>query len=266
MEQWKDLCQQAFDGDQFASKMVTLVDTECLRKEDSVEIVTTDESIVATLTKLGFTAKEENYWTLPLSQQQEYVKVKREERQAWHQHQQQRLDADIDQVLSSSKPLTLSEQERYNMVDQFRKNHGDNLAGFVRQLAAVLSFQEHQHSVVAWDMPRARVVMIEQVHLLIEVLGFHLVDEPPQASHTVVQIEEPETTLRFVINPHMSDKEIHHIISALKPTHLQASAADEFSFTDRKRMEGAVSQDRSCLAWLRNVIVSLFDALPHLFR
>ncbi|KAJ2962498.1 hypothetical protein NQZ79_g2310 [Umbelopsis isabellina] len=266
MEEWKHLCQQAFDGDRFATMIVTLMDTECLRKEDSVEVVTSDESIVATLYKLGFSAKADNTLTLPLIQQQEYVKAKREERQAWHQRQQQILDTDIDQVLSSSKPLILSEPERYNMVEQFAKIHGNNLVGFVRQLAAFLSFQKQQYNVAAWDMPRARIVMMEQVHLLVEVLGFQLVDEPSRASFTVVQIEEPEKTLRFEINPHMSDREIHRIVSVLKPSHLQSAAAEEFSFTDSKRIDGAVMHDRSCLAWLRNIIASLFDALPHLFR
>ncbi|KAG2172266.1 hypothetical protein INT43_004807 [Umbelopsis isabellina] len=260
------LTDQAFDGDRFATMIVTLLDTECLRTEDAVEVVTTDESIVATLTKLGFSAKVDNILTLPLSQQQEYVKVKREERQAWHQRQQQKLDTDLDQALSSSKPLILSEQERYQMVNEFAQLHRDTLVGFVRQLAAFLSFQEHEHNVAAWDMPRARIVMMEQIHLLVEVLGFQLVDEPSQASSTVVQIEEPERTLRFEINPHMSDNEIHRIVSVLKPTHLQSAAAEEFSFTTSKRIDGAVIHDRSCLAWLRNIIASLFDALPHLFR
>lgn len=266
MDEWKQLCQRAFDGDRFATMMVTLLDTESLRTEDAVHVVTNDEAIVATLIKLGFTKKVDNTLTLPLSQQQEYVKVKRAERQAWHQRQQQKLDTDIDTVLSASKPLILSEQERYQMVDKFIKLHGHHLVGFVRQLAAFLSFQQHNYLVATWDMPRGRIVMIEQIHLLVEVLGFQLVDEPSQASSTIVQIDEPERTLRFEINSHMSDKEIHRIKSVLKPSHLQSAAAEEFSFTDNNRIDGAVIHDRSCFAWLRNIIASLFDALPHLFR
>jgi len=268
MDTWREMCGAAFDGDDKAASLVTLVETGILRKGDIVELVPGNESVAHALEPLGFTMADDNRYTLSSSQHQEYVTAKRDERKLWHKLQQQKLDAEIDRILSMSKPLQLSEADRRAMVKQFREKYSQSLQGFVRTLAAFLHFQRNHQYVSVWDLPRSGIVMIEQVQLLIEVFGFTYIDHDAQApeSHSVVVVEETEKAIRFEMNQHMTDKEIGRLCWTLKASHLDTVQVNEFWISDRQRDEGTASQDFSCFAWLRSIISSIFNALPHLFR
>lgn len=269
MEEWRGLCQKAFDGDQHASALVTIVETGCSYKDQHVEIRTNDQSLAHGLEQLGFTLTEDQIYKLPRDQQQEYAKAKREVRQLWHQRQQEKLDTEIDQLLlKMSEPLTLSEQDRRTMVDQYRAKYGQNLQGFIRTLAAFLHFQRNHHYVAVWDMPRSRLVTIEQAQILTEVLGFRYVSEDVQPidSHSVITVDATEKAIRFEISPQMTDKEIARLAWVLKASHVDSVEVNEFWLSNKLREEGTVSRDTSCFAWLRNIIASIFNAIPHLFH
>jgi hypothetical protein len=269
MEQWRELCQKAFDGDQNASALVTIVETGCLYKDQHVEISTNDQSLSHGLEQLGFTLTEDQMYKLPRDQQQDYARAKREVRQLWHQRQQEKLDTEIDQLLlKTSEPLTLSEQDRRSMVDQYRVKYGQNLQGFIRTLAAFLHFQRNHHYVAVWDMPRSRLVTIEQAQILTEVLGFRYVSEDVQPidTHSVITVDAIEKAIRFEISPQMTDKEIARLAGVLKASHLDSVEVNEFWLSNKLREEGTVSRDTSCFAWLRNIIASIFNAIPHLFH
>jgi hypothetical protein len=257
----------AFNGDQHASALVALVETGCMHKGDHVDIITQDPTIGASLEQLGFTVSQDHSYTLPSVQQKEYVQAKREERQSWHQRQQQVLDSDIDQVVEQSKPLALSDQDRRQMVGIFAKRHGDTLQGFIRGLAAFLHYQRKHSQLAIWDMPRARLVTIEQAQLLIELLGFHVVANAQSTEpQTTVVIDEPEKTIQFQMNPSITDRELGRLAWALKPSHLESAAVDEFGLGDKHRDEGTVVQNHTCFGWLMSIITSIFDALPQLFH
>ncbi|KAI8584757.1 hypothetical protein K450DRAFT_267412 [Umbelopsis ramanniana AG] len=262
MDTWRLHCQNAFDGDQHASALVALVETGCMHKGDHVEIIAQDPAIAASLAQLGFTVSQDHTYTLPSAQQKEYVQVKREERQSWHQRQQQVLDSDIDQVVEQSKPLALSDQDRRKMVGLFAKKHGDTLQGFIRGLAAFLHYQRKHSRLAIWDMPRVRLVTIEQPQLLLEILGFHVVAQSTEPQRTTVVIDEPEKTIQFQMNPSITDRELRRLAWALKPSHLESAAVDEFGLGDQHRDEGTVAQTDTCFGWLMSIITSIFDALP----
>lgn len=267
MDQWRLHCQNAFNGDHHASALVALVETGCLHKGDHVEIIAHDPVMAASLEQLGFTVSQDHRYTLPSAQQKEFVKLKREERQSWHQRQQQVLDSDIDQVIEHSKPLALSDQDRRKMVGLFAKKHGDSLQGFIRGLAGLLHYQRKHSQLAIWDMPRARLVTMEQAQLLIEILGFHVIANAQSTEpQTTVVIDEPENTIHFQMNPSITDRELLRLASALKPSHLESAAVDEFSFGDKYRDEGTVVQTDTCFGWLMSIMTSIFDALPQLFH
>jgi hypothetical protein len=267
MAQWRAQCQKAFDGDQHASTLVALVEAGCLHKGDHVEIISNNLSTGVSLELLGFTILQDNVYTLPTTQQKDYVKIKREERQAWHQRQQQVLDSEIDQILNNSKPLALSDQDRRRMLDGFTKQHGDPLQGFIRGLTAFLHYQRGHSQLAVWDMPRARLVTMEQAQLLIEVLGFHVTDTgQPTEPQTTVVIDEAEKTIQFEMNSKITDREIGRLARTLKASHLEAAAVNEFWLGENQRDEGTVVQNHTCFGWLMSIITSIFDALPHLFH
>ncbi|KAG2186801.1 hypothetical protein INT44_003027 [Umbelopsis vinacea] len=268
MDSWRLHCQNAFNGEPHASALVALVETGCMHIGDHVDIVTQDPVIGASLEQLGFTISQDHTYTLPSAQQKEYVQVKREERQMWHQGQQKVLDSDIDQVVEQSKPLALSDQDRRKMVGLFAKQHGDTLQGFIRGLAAFLHYQRHHSQLAIWDMPRARLVIMEQPQLLLEVLGFRVVATNAQSAEprTTVVIDEPEKTIQFQMNPSITDRELGRLAWALKPSHLESAAVDEFGLGDKHRDEGTVVQNNTCFGWLMSIITSIFDALPQLFH
>ncbi|RUS22938.1 hypothetical protein BC937DRAFT_94792 [Endogone sp. FLAS-F59071] len=273
-----DLCNKAHNGDETASKVVSLIVT-ATREADRVFIHDRDlgtvgsvrETVQNLLEHVGVFANEFRYpedWP-------RYLDTKRSLRAEWHRETQHMLRAELDRLLLSSpdpifdgRPETRREAVR-RFVATYSKAIGTHplLSGLIR----TLEMQNREPTLVAWTflddvlIQNGPELMKAMVHLLITVMGMtHSV-----ASKQDLGANDPtrETARTWYLSTTMSDHEIRELLIVLPDRKkLTARATGDLQISGRKRPAELVDPRKTrkrqgFWAWLAGLFRGLMKAL-----
>jgi hypothetical protein len=195
MDLWNELCTKAFDGDEQANDVLQIIQ-RCGRmnvEDNSFTIKLEDDDHDRMqqkqgnlLTLLGFTADPIHHHTyvLPGNTWTSFNEAKRQRRMEWHAALQQsltlRLKACIDRI---QVPLDLMPGQRLVLVQEFARNHGNNVGSipFLRGLVGCLRAQLYKRQLVDWQVAEyvltqnGEDAMMDYIRLIRGILGMTLV-------------------------------------------------------------------------------------------
>ncbi|KAF7727131.1 hypothetical protein EC973_007992 [Apophysomyces ossiformis] len=284
MEQWRQLCIEAFDNDKRATDFILFVEG-CGKTTDEGHAVTLNptvsehEAFRPMLEQLGFqrisnetaaTTSAATY-VLPVTTWTAYVQTKRKAREAWHEQLQARLSRQLDEALPQFEPLLLTHDQRMALVREFARQHGVDVGSvpFVRGLVGWLRFQLRKDQLAEWSISEyvltqnGEEAMLAYLRLLRGVLGMTLVYRDPTENSVAIDMTPTEPHVTWRMSESLSDRHLSDILRALP----QGPSAQTYQWSDipRKTSPSSITHllvyPQSLFQWLYLLIQRCFSFL-----